>query len=236
MSTPETIVSEINKLDPSAVIELFVLDPTDIGGSDLYYFHSGTNGLRQNITWQGQVYIRYPIEASGFDITGQGQIPRPKLRISNHLSVVSALLLLYRDLVGTKITRKRTLKRYLDAVNFEGGVNASADPTAQFNDDIFYIDRKSIETRDVVEFELSSSMDLAGVNLPRRQIIQNLCPWRYRGSECGYTDDTYFKSDDTSTEVESEDVCGKRLTSCKARFGETSPLPFGGFPGAGLFR
>lgn len=236
MSTPESIVSEINKLAPSAVIELFVLDPTSVGGEEILYFHAGTNGLTQNVTWQGQVYVRYPIEASGFEINGQGQVPRPKLKISNHLSVVSALLLLYRDLVGTKITRKRTLKKYLDAVNFTGGVNELADPDAHFNDDVFYIDRKALETRDVVEFELSSTLDLAGVRLPRRQIIQNLCPWKYRGAECGYTGESYFTTDDTATEIESQDSCGKRLTSCKARFGEVEQLPFGGFPGAGLFR
>jgi len=33
----------------------------------------------------------------------------------------------------------------------------------------------------------------------------------------------------------SADRCGKRLTSCRLRFG-TSTLPFGGFPGANLFR
>ena len=30
-----------------------------------------------------------------------------------------------------------------------------------------------------------------------------------------------------------DDVCGKRLSSCKARFGATNSLPFGGFPGLG---
>jgi lambda family phage minor tail protein L len=92
-----------------------------------------------------------------------------------------------------------------------------------------------MEDRDHVEFELTSSMDLAGVNIPRRQIIQNLCPWRYRGGECGYTGTDYFKSDDSATTEESEDICGKRLASCKVRFGANSELPFGGFPGAGLF-
>jgi lambda family phage minor tail protein L len=236
MSFPESIASEINKLSPSAVVELFILDPTEIGGTEIYYFHAGTNELRQNIVWQGQEYVRYPIEVTGFEVSGQGQIPRPKLRISNYLSVVSALLLLYKDLIGTKITRKRTLVRYLDAVNFTGGVNATEDNTASFPDDIFYIDRKSIETRDLVEFELAATIDLAGVRLPRRQIIQNLCPWRYRGSECGYTGTDYFTSSDEATIEVSQDVCGKRLTSCKLRFGETSQLPFGGFPGAGLFR
>ena len=31
-----------------------------------------------------------------------------------------------------------------------------------------------------------------------------------------------------------EDVCGKRVASCKLRFGDNGELPFGSFPGAGL--
>lgn len=236
MSTPESILKEINGLAPSAVIELFVLDGSAIGMADPFYFHSGTNGLQQNITWQGQVYVRFPIEASGFEISGQGTLPRPKLRVSNYMGTITAYLLQYGDLAGAKVTRKRTLKKFLDAVNFTGGVNPTADPTAYYPDDVFYIDRKAVETRDVVEFELASSMDLAGIRLPRRQIVQNLCPWKYKGGECGYTGTNYFKSDDTATDDVALDVCGKRLSSCKKRFGQTSELPFGGFPGAGLFR
>lgn len=236
MTAPESVQVEINKLAPSSVIELFELDGTSVGLTDLLRFHAGTNGLNQNITWQGEEYVRFPLEVSGFEISAQGQNPRPKLRLSNHLSVITALLLSYGDLAGAKITRKRTLKRFLDVINFEGGINPDADPEAAFPDDVFSIDRKVMENRDVVEFELASSMDLAGVNLPRRQIIQNLCPWRYKGGECGYSAEVFFKADDSSTDDENLDVCGKRLTSCKARFGANAELPFGGFPGAGLFR
>ena len=125
---------------------------------------------------------------------------------------------------------------HMDAVNFPGGLNPTADPTAEFADDIYYIDRKSRETRDVIEFELAASFDLEGVNLPRRQIVQNVCPWRYRSSECGYTGTSYFDANDRSVVSSTQDICGKRLSSCQARFGQNAELPFGGFPAAGLFR
>jgi phage-related protein len=32
-----------------------------------------------------------------------------------------------------------------------------------------------------------------------------------------------------------KDICGKRLTSCKARFGANAELPFGSFPSLGTF-
>jgi lambda family phage minor tail protein L len=235
MSAPESITSEIQKLAPSAVIELFVLDATPVGGS-LFRFHAGTNQLSTSIVWQGETYVRFPIQVSGFEFNGKGQLPRPRLSVSNVLSAITTLLLTYNDLLGSKVTRKRTLAKYLDAENFTGGVNASADSAAEFPDDIFYIDRKVSENRLAVEFELSSSFDVTGVQIPRRQIVANNCPFQYRSTECGYTGTDYFKADDTATTEVSQDVCGKRLSSCKRRFGDTEELSFGGFPGSDLYR
>ncbi len=229
------IRSEIQKLAPSAVIELFVLD-LSLFSQGSVYFHAGTNSLQQRLTWQDKTYEAFPIQVEGFEFNGNGQIPRPKLKVANVTGAITAMVLIYQDLVGAKITRKRTLAKYLDAVNFPGGVNPTADPTAEFADDIYYIDRKSRETRDVIEFELAASFDLEGVNLPRRQIVQNVCPWRYRSSECGYTGTSYFDANDQSVASSTQDICGKRLSSCQARFGQNAELPFGGFPAAGLFR
>lgn len=235
MSAPETITSEIQKLEPSAIIELFELDLTPLGG-ELLRFHAGTNRLSENLVWQGETYVRYPIQATGFEITGSGQLPRPKIAVSNVLSTISLYVIQYGDLLGAKVTRKRTLAKYLDAVNFPGGVNPTADPTAAFPEDIFYVDRKSVETRDVVEFELATPFDVAGIKLPRRQIVQNICVWAYRGAECGYVGTNYFDKFDNPVATAGQDQCGKRLSSCEKRFGENNPLNFGGFPGAGLVR
>jgi lambda family phage minor tail protein L len=227
--------NEIQKLEPSAIIEMFVLDAT-AQGAGIFHFHAGTNELNQDLTWQGQVYVRFPVMAQGFEFSGSGPAPRPKLSVSNIMSGITALLLSTDDLIGAKITRKRTLKKYLDAVNFAYGVNPTADPTVEFPPDIYYIDRKVSESRRTVDFELVSALDLQGLQLPRRQIIQNSCAWKYRGSECGYTGTACFTSDDKQTNDSSADVCGKRLSSCKARFGSTAELPYGGFPGADLFK
>lgn len=232
MTTPVEITSELQKLAPSALIELFVLDLTSLGDT-VYRFHAGSNGYRQDVVWQGNTYVPFPVEATGFEYSGQGQLPRPVLRVSNLSSIITLLALQFKDLIGAKVTRKRTLKKYLDAVNFPGG-NPTADPDAYFEDEIYYVDRKANENRDVVEFELSSSFDLQGVQLPRRQIIQNICSWAYRGSECGYAGTNYFDTNDNTVATLALDVCGKRLSSCKARFGANKELPFGGFPAASM--
>ena len=44
----------------------------------------------------------------------------------------------------------------------------------------------------------------------------------------------YKDQNDQGVSSSTLDVCGKRISSCKARFGDTAVLPFGSFPGAGL--
>jgi lambda family phage minor tail protein L len=230
------VYEELSTLAPSAIIELFelTLDTTLHGSSDTYRWHNGCNAnVTGNITWNGNTYTRLPIQAEGFDYTNTGTLPRPSLTVANLDGTVSTLLLLVNattpgnDLGGATVKRIRTLKKYLDG-------EAAADPHAKFPDEIWYIDRKSGESRDAVSFELASKFDLAGVMLPKRQVIANICQWRYRSTECGYTGSNYWNVNDQTVATLAQDRCGKRLSSCKLRFGENAELPFGSFPGAGL--
>ena len=50
------------------------------------------------------------------------------------------------------------------------------DPTAEFPQEIYKIDRKATETREVVEFELAAPTDLAGVRIPKRQCTRSVFP------------------------------------------------------------
>ena len=120
----------------------------------------------------------------------------------------------------------------------EQSENDTADPDAKIVE-TWYIDRVSSENQQFVEFELAPKLDLTNLALPRRT-IEEFCPWTYRGGrECPYAGDDCFTIDDrlietgTQAEKEAADVCGKRLSSCQARFGPEN-LPFGGFYGARL--
>jgi lambda family phage minor tail protein L len=99
---------------------------------------------------------------------------------------------------------------------------------------VYFVDRKSAENRDVVEFELASAFDMAGVRAPKRQCITR-CQWVYRSAECSYSGTNYFNASDVAVGNASEDVCGKRVDSCKARFGQNAELPHGGFVGIGSY-
>ena len=227
---------ELAKINPSAIIELFELrlDSTLHGSSDVYRFHAGANAdVDGNIVFNSQTYTRIPIKADGFEYSNTGTLPRPTLSISNHDSTMSTLLLLVNattagnDLGGAEVRRIRTLKKYLDG-------ESAADPNARWPEERWFVDRKASESRDQVTFELASKFDLAGQKIPKRQVIANVCQWKYRSSECSYTGSNYFDVNGNSVSTLAEDVCGKRVASCKLRFGDTAELPFGSFPGAGL--
>jgi lambda family phage minor tail protein L len=225
-----SIKAEIQSLSPTALLELFILDSTNLPGGSILRFHAGTNDLMEPITWQGQVYMPMPIKAEGFDVTTKGTLPRPKMSIANVNGMLSAEVRNFNDFVGCKVVRKRTFKKYLDAANFAGGENPDADPNQALPDDVWYVERKVTENRHIIEFELSSAMDLMGVQLPSRQIIQQSCMWRYRGEECGWNGGYYDKSGNATSDP-AQDFCPKTLAACKARF-QYSQIRFGGFPGA----
>jgi phage-related protein len=173
-----------------------------------YYFHNGassntTMNNYNDIKFGGQVYQQLPIKAEGFEYKGKGSLPRPTMVVSNLFNTITAILnevnveTTGNDLAGAKLTRIRTLERFLDAENFGTDTHLSAedddgiamenddtmqreelgnpyqtpDSTQRFPDEIFFVDRKVNENQDMVEFELCSALDLAGVRLPKRQCL-----------------------------------------------------------------
>jgi lambda family phage minor tail protein L len=230
-----SIFGELQKTNGGAWVELFAVDTTPAGGGGILYFHAGTNQLNTSVVWQGVTYSPMPISATGFEKSGQ-QLPRPKIQVANVQGYITSLISTTNDLIGTKVTRKRTMVKYLDAVNFTGGVNPTADVNSYLPDEIYYILQKTREDPFVVEFELGSPLDLQGVMIPRRQIISNICAWRYRGEGCGYSGGAVADEYDVATSNINLDKCSKKLSGCKMRFGTNGVLPYGSFPGAGLVR
>jgi lambda family phage minor tail protein L len=233
-----TYQDDVQKLEPGDEVILYELDATAILG-DVARFYPGNPGIHPVIYWQGNEFSPWPINVTEIGMTGDAQQPAPTLTAGDIDGSITALCAAYADLVGAKLVRYRTFGHYLDAANFTGG-NATADPT-QGRVDSFLIERKSNQVPgETVEFELSSPLDFGTLQFPGRQIIQNVCSWLaiggYRGPYCGYTGSAYFDKSDNAVADPSLDRCGGYLTSCKARFGASNPLPFGSFPAATLIQ
>lgn len=237
---------DVAGLSPVERVEMFIYDANEIMGNGppkppkeeyILRWHPGTTITTQPITWQGKVYEPMPIEADGFERSASGTLPRPKLRVANIGGLSGAQLRLHRGGLGAKITRKRTLGKYLDAVNFIGG-NPNADPTTHFPDEIYYLSRKASENAIWLEVELAVKFDVAGVMLPRRQVMASVCQWIYRSTECSYSgppvQDINGNPLPSTPDPNPADQCRKTLEACKARFGQNGVLRTSAFPGSTL--
>lgn len=190
MSQNFQVMSEAVKFSPTALLDLFVLDGTAIGLSTPYYFTNTTNELQQPVVFNGVSYTPFPIAMTDASLDGKGNIPRPKLTVSNINGFVSALLLQNQQLNGATIIRRRVWAKFIDAVNFPGGVSPySPNPSAAYPDEPWIVNRKVTENPQIVTWELSSPISLQNIKLPRQQIIANICaaPTKYRDMKtCGH--------------------------------------------------
>ena len=178
---------ELQKANPSAKIELFEIHLVTAlhGSSDVSRFHNGINmNTTSNVVFQGQSYTRIPVEATGFEYSiGRKTLPRPTLKISNLFSTVSALMqeanltTPKNDLNGAKVKRIVTMLKFIDNANFESGTNPFGTPANNtYENHTFFIDRKNVESKDFVEFELAMSLDLQNRFGPKRIITREDFP------------------------------------------------------------
>lgn len=232
-----TVINEVaQSLQPDALVNLFSIDLSSLGGGIEYFVAGADHG--EAVLFDGQSYTPIDVEATGFEMSGVGGLPIPRLRIANREGFVQVMLETHGDITGCKLSRTRTFARFLDN-------GTEPDPSAIYGPDRFTIEQKTAENAIFIEWTLSASFDQAGKMLPGRQVVRDTCLWRYRhwngtffdytNTQCPYTGATSFDEDNAVTTPDL-DRCSRRLSSCKARFGSDQVLPFGGFPGVARVR
>ena len=206
---------EIFSLTPSTLLTLWeidvgvMMDEAGLKDVNLYdyvfRFHNSVKLVNTSIYWRNKEYYALPIQAEGFEYTSKGSPQTPKLTIAVNedvsdgdprkvaLSLLKTRLRQLNDLAGVKVTRRRVFAKYIDGNNFlttapseiaEAGF--APDPNMQFDPDIYYVDRKSLENKSVIEFELASIIDVEGIKIPGRITNSKRCPAQYRGCYCLY--------------------------------------------------
>jgi lambda family phage minor tail protein L len=223
-------ISETIKDRLPEVVDLFTLDITVLlpaGSTDqaIYRFCNWTQTNGSDVVYDGNTYTALPLQANGFELNTSGQLERPSITFANVGLAITGLTNTYEDLVGATVQRIRTLTTYLDG-------EPGADPDAYWGPDEWIVEQKTNENKLTVTFQLTVPFDLEGRSLPGRRLLREQCQWVYRSNiGCHYTGSSYWDANDQVVATLAEDACGKRLSSCRLRFGATSRLPFGGFPG-----
>jgi len=181
------IASGLLELEPTAIIELFLLYFNTVDNPNAFIAFHGGSVYNKGIVWQGIEYLPIPVETDGFEVNANGQLARPKMRISNKDYFATDLLLNNEDLQFAKVIRKRTFVKYLDDVNFDGGNPwGEADASAELSNDTFVVGQKTAENKVFIELELTSPLDLENFEVNNRLIMSRYCSWHYRGNGCNY--------------------------------------------------
>jgi lambda family phage minor tail protein L len=138
-------VSELQKLNPSARIELFVMELVE----GLHY----ATGNPSSVPRSGSV-----------------------ITVTDLMIIVNQTTP-HNDLADAKITRITTHASELDAANFPSSNNPFGTPSSnELPQEIFFIDRKTNESREIVQFELVGALDQSNKKLPARQVTRNEFP------------------------------------------------------------
>jgi len=218
------LIAESQQAVFDAIVELFTLDLTKIGGS-MFHFVSGVAYDGTYIKFGGVEFYPLVFESDGWEVTTDGAPPRPKIRLSRVNSALFNFISNADDLVNCAVVRTKTFRKYLDD-------GATPNPNVYFPRDYYKIERKTSANKIFIEFELSSALDSCERKIPGRRILKNFCTHLYRrydtilsafdytDATCPYTGDHYFNTYGQSDETigPEDDSCGKQLSDCKARF------------------
>ena len=186
------------------------------------------NGLLKPVIWQGNRYDPYPVQVTGLSMTAQGASARPKMTFANIDGLLTAINNDYDDALGAIVTRRQVMEQYLDAVNFPDG-NNQADPSREAVQK-FVIEQRENSDSDFVTYVLALPTETDNAQIPARVIQADICPWRYRGQDCGYDGPPVADEKDQPTNEPTKDQCSHKYRGCKLR--HSLVLPFGGFLGS----
>jgi lambda family phage minor tail protein L len=172
----------------------------------------------RTVFWLGETWNHLDAKTNGFESNGR-TFPKPKISIANIQNSIGSLVQLYDDLLGATLWRYRTLESYLQVGSAE-----------LLQVEQWTIQQKTNHTNLTIDWELSI-LDLENRYCPGRAYRSNYCASQYRSPECGYNGPPVADINDNPVGTMAADVCGRKLGSCKLRFGNTAELPIDYFPG-----
>ena len=83
------------------------------------------------------------------------------MTLSNHQGNVSLRLKYFDDFTSARVTRIKSMLKYLDSVNFPNQLNPHGDPDPEsFTKDVYFVNQKVRRLTGIVEFELVSALEI----------------------------------------------------------------------------
>ena len=181
--TEQLLVKDFQQLDPgSELVQLFEIEYS-LG--NFIYVHPGLDDDLSTLQFRDydtnatvRTYTAIPMMIDGFESKADGAISRPTITIGVAETTFSGAIgtIDYDTLVGLKIVRRLTLKKYLY------GETSDASPPVEFPRQVWYIDRIKSRKKTEVTFECTSPFDIQGIKIPGRVIVPNRCPFVYQGA------------------------------------------------------
>lgn len=163
-----TIRQEIQKPAPDSIVELFELDCTALGGS-IFRFSPHVSERYTSVTFNNKTWQAMPITCTGFSYSTSEAPAKPTIAVSNISKVLLASVIGLGDIVGAKLTRYRTFRRYL-------GDGAEPNGAAFLPVDIFYVERKVAHNKFSITWQLTSELDKINQKLPKRLFLKRDFP------------------------------------------------------------
>lgn len=224
----------LQSLEVGSIIELVEVDGSEFG-ADVLRFHAMPiapvkiptgEWSTPSVTHNGKEYKPWPYEVKGLAMQSN-KAPSPTLTVSNIDNTITALCLLFDNMLDAKVTIITTTAEYINTPD-------------QYQSSVWYIEEKTQENDTQITFRLSSPADVGGLQIPSRTMT-TMCTWALRGdyrkADCGYTGSAMFDEDDNPTDDPSKDRCGGTLRSCRIRLEPIKePLRHGGFPSVGMIK
>ena len=178
--------------EEGAVVSLFEILIT--GTINILCFHP--ENTSEKIIFNGKTYEAFPIGLEGLEISSEGSQNRPTLIIPNVESLLNSNSTFRTalgnekftldDLIGARITRRKTLFKY---VRKDSEYDEQNPPAAyELPKAVYIVDRISAKSDIAVELELASPFDLSGTRIPSRNVVGKYCPWLYKGYSPSTTD------------------------------------------------
>lgn len=164
------IVSDIQQPYPGKLVDLCEIDLARLGGGVFRFTPTPQGG--GSLFFGGVEYVPWPVVFEKFEWSAQGTLPSPVIRVAAGDRYIHGLIHQYNNLVGAKFTRIRTFAHYLDN-------GSSPDDSQVLSRESYRIERKVVQGKGSLHFELSAWADQDGRELPNRQVL-TFCTRPYR--------------------------------------------------------